>query len=144
MSLEGYPVVINESVLWGEMDAFNHVNNTVYFRYFESARIAYFMAIGYLKWMEAEGSGPILASTSCRFRRPLTWPDDLQIGARVSQVGEDRFTMEYAVFSVSQQTIAASGEGVVVHYDYRGGGTQPIPSLIRTAIERIGSPQSSG
>ena len=138
MSLEGYPVVIAESVLWGEMDAFNHVNNTVYFRYFESARIAYFMAIGYLDWMEAEGSGPILASTSCRFRRPLTWPDDLQIGAGGSQLSEDRFTMEYAVYSASQQTVAAVGQGVVVHFDYRGGGTQPIPATIRAAIEARG------
>ena len=70
MSLEGYPVVIDEQVVWGEMDAFQHVNNTVYFRYFESARIAYFGAVGYLEWMKAEGSGPILASTRCRFRRP--------------------------------------------------------------------------
>jgi acyl-CoA thioester hydrolase len=138
VSLEDYPVVIEETVLWGEMDAFQHVNNTVYFRYFESARIAYFQAVGYLDWMRAEGSGPILASTSCRFRRPLTWPDSIQIGARVSELGEDRFTMEYAIYSQSQQTIAAIGQGVAVHFDYRGGGKQPIPGSIREAIEKLG------
>jgi acyl-CoA thioester hydrolase len=131
-------VVIEENVLWGEMDAFQHVNNTVYFRYFESARIAYFEAVGYLEWMKVEGSGPILASTSCRFRRPLTWPDRIQIGARVSELGEDRFTMEYAIYSEAQKTIAALGTGVAVHFDYRGGGKGPIPGVIRAAIEKQG------
>ena len=138
MSLQGYPVVIQESVLWGEMDAFQHVNNTVYFRYFESARIAYFGAIGYLDWMKDHGSGPILASTRCRFRRPLTWPDDIQIGAGVSEIGSDRFVMEYSVFSGAQQTVAARGQGVVVHYDYGLSQKAPLPESIRAAIEAMG------
>ena len=37
-----YPVVLNQDIIWGDMDAFGHINNTVYFRYFEDARIAYF------------------------------------------------------------------------------------------------------
>ena len=138
MSLEGYPVVIDEQVVWGEMDAFQHVNNTVYFRYFETARIAYFESIGYLEWMKAEGSGPILASTSCRFRRPLVWPDDLRIGVGVTQLAEDRFDMSYAVFSTAQQTIAAVGQGTVVHFDYRAGAKAPLPAVIRQAIEDLG------
>lgn len=141
MSLQGYPVVIQESVLWGEMDAFQHVNNTVYFRYFESARIAYFGAIGYLDWMRDHGSGPILASTSCLFRRPLTWPDDIQIGAGVSEIGSDRFVMEYSVFSGAQKTVAARGQGVVVHYDYGLSQKAPLPESIRAAIEAMGLSQ---
>ena len=118
VSLDGYPVVVPSCVVWGEMDAFQHVNNTVFFRYFESVRIALFESIGYLDWMQENGSGPILASTSCRFRRPLVWPDDIEIGAGITVVSEDRFGMNYAVLSRGQQTVVATGEGMVVHYDY--------------------------
>ena len=108
-------------VHWGEMDAFSHVNNVTYFRYFETARIAYFDAIGYRESMEEHGVGPILASTSCTFRRPLSYPDDLVVGAGVSDVSEDGFTMQYAVWSSQLGTVAARGEGAIVNYDYRGG-----------------------
>ena len=55
--------------------------------------------------------GPILASTSCRFRAPLAFPDQLSVGARVARIDEDRFVMFYAVYSHRLQKIAAEGEG---------------------------------
>jgi len=70
--LEGFPVVIEIPVAWGEMDAFQHVNNIVYLRYFESPRIAYFERLSFLEVMEQTGVGPILAETHCRYRRSLT------------------------------------------------------------------------
>jgi len=73
--MDGYPVVIEVPVAWGEMDAFGHVNNIVYFRYFESARLAYFYKLDLIDMMTKTGIGPILASTSCRFKIPLTYPD---------------------------------------------------------------------
>ena len=64
-------------VQWGDMDAFQHVNNTVYFRYFENARLEYFRRPGWFEFERATGIGPILASTQARFRRPLTYPDTI-------------------------------------------------------------------
>ena len=66
--LSAYPVITEQAVIWGDMDAFQHVNNTIYFRWFETARIRYFEEIGFLEHLEATGVGPILAETSCRFR----------------------------------------------------------------------------
>src|SRR5688500_1058130 len=116
--LAGFHVVISVPVAWGEMDAFAHVNNTVYFRWFESARIAYFDRVAFREPALNGGIGPILASTQCRFRRPLSYPDTVRVGARVSELGVDRFTMEYRVVSVSSGALAAEGFGVVVAYDY--------------------------
>ena len=65
-----FPVQVRIPVAWGDMDAFNHVNNVVYFKWFESARIAYFEHTESMGVMRAEGIGPILASTSCRYRAP--------------------------------------------------------------------------
>ena len=93
MSLTGFPVELSCPVAWGQMDAFEHVNNVVYFRYFEDARIAYFRQVGMLEYMESAGEGPILASTQCRFRIPLTYPDQVTIGACVREMGPDRFNM---------------------------------------------------
>ena len=135
--LPGLPIQVRFPVHWGEMDSFGHVNNVSYFRYFESARIAYFDAIGYRAAMERERIGPILASTSCRFRRPLAYPDDLIVGAGVSELSDDRFTMEYAVWSARLETVAATGIGLIVNYDYTRATKARIPDTIRDAIARL-------
>lgn len=137
-SLDGFPIVITVPVAWGEMDAFGHVNNIVFFRYFESARIAYLDAIGFRG--DAPGStGPILASTHCRFRRPLAYPDTVRVGARATEVAADRFTMEYRIVSETLGEIAADGGGVIVAYDYAAGWKAPLPVPVRERIRALES-----
>lgn len=119
------------------MDAFQHVNNVVYFKYFESARIAYFERAGLTNYMKEHGIGPILASTSCRFRRPLTFPDEVLIGASVHDIEADRFKMRYCVYSKTLQSVAAEGEGRIVCYDYRKNQKAALPEVIRKAIESL-------
>ena len=119
------------------MDAFGHVNNTVYFRYFESARIAYLDRIGF---RGDEGSvGPILASTHCRFRQPLVYPDAIRVGARTTGLQEDRFTMEYRVIRVGETVgeIVAEGGGVVVGFDYQERRKAPLPEAVREHIREL-------
>jgi len=135
--LAGFPVVIEIPVAWGEMDAFQHVNNIVYFRYVESARIVYFERLGFIEIMEQTGIGPILAETRCRYRRPLTYPDTVSVGARVSEIGEDRFMMEYRIVSHKLEAIAAEGEGTLVSYNYREKRKAPIPDRVRRRIEEM-------
>ncbi|HET6231824.1 MAG TPA: thioesterase family protein [Longimicrobiaceae bacterium] len=135
--LKGFPVVVEMPVAWGDMDFFRHVNNTVFFRYFESARIEYLGRIGFQAALEETGVGPILASTSCRFRRPLTYPDTVSVGARATEVSEDRFTMEYRLVSRKLGEVAADGGGVLVSYDYGAGRKAPLPDAVRAAIERL-------
>lgn len=135
--LAGFPVVIDVPVAWGDMDAFAHVNNTVYFRWFESARIAYFDRIGFRGNDPDDRIGPILASTQCRFRRPLVYPDRVRVGARVSDVRDDRFTMEYRVVSGRDGAVAAEGSGVVVSFDYGAGRKAVLPQPVHDAIRRL-------
>jgi len=132
--LSTYPVTIETPVRWGDMDAFQHVNNTLYFRYFESARIAYFEELDVMDFLSGAKIGPILASTSCRFRFPVTYPDTLVIGVRVSQMGADRFIMEYLAVSQRHDKVAAEGDGLMVSYDYGSGRKAPLPDLVRTRI----------
>jgi len=136
--LADYPVVIELPVVWGEMDAFGHVNNVVYFRWFESVRIEALRRLGTLAMKDETGIGPILASLACRFRIPLQYPDRVLAGVRITDMGEDRFTMHHRVFSTTHQKVAAEGDGVIVMFDYRTNRKTPVPPDLRRRIRELG------
>jgi len=129
-----YPVLIEIPIAWGDMDAFQHVNNIVYFKHFESARISYFEKIDFLEVMNKTSIGPILASTQCRYKIPLTYPDHVTVGTKVDTIEKDRFIMKYAVISHKLKKIAALGEGVLVTFDYQNNKKTLIPDEIRKRI----------
>jgi acyl-CoA thioester hydrolase len=129
-----YPVVNEIPIAWGDMDAFQHVNNIVYFRHFETARISYFEKINFIEVMNKTGIGPILASTQCRYKIPLTYPDTVTVGAKVDTIEKDRFIMKYAVISHKHNNLAAIGEGVLVTFDYQNNKKVLIPDEIRKRI----------
>ncbi len=135
--LNPYPVVIEFPVHWGDMDAFRHVNNIHYLKYWESARIRYFETIGVFETLEQTNIGPILASQSCVYRFPLTYPDRVSVACRVVELLEDRFVMNFIIVSHSAAKIAARGEGVIVTYDYSALQKAPLPPAIRSAIEEL-------
>lgn len=124
-------------VAWGEMDAFQHVNNIIYFRYFESGRIAYFERAGLMQEMAESGIGPILASASCKFKFPLTYPDRVLVGTRVGEIGTDRFVMYYRIVSTRHDRVSAEGDGVIVSYDYRMKQKTELPAAVRNRIEAM-------
>ncbi len=132
-----WPVQVSIPVRWGDMDAFGHVNNTNFFRYFEVLRIAYFDAMQLLDYMERTSIGPILAETQCRFRRPLTYPDTVRGATRIDSIQDDRFSMSYALFSESQQELAGIGTGIVVVYDFANDHKVAMDEELRAAIGRV-------
>jgi acyl-CoA thioester hydrolase len=133
-ALATYPVIVRILVQWGEMDAYGHVNNTVFFRYFETARIAYLDRCGFLAAYERDRIGAILHSTDCRFRLPLFYPDEVLVGARTLDVADDRFTMGYRIVSLAQDGVAADGSGVIVAYDYDANRKVSLPPDVRTGV----------
>lgn len=118
---QAFPVQVTLPVQWGDMDAFDHVNNTMYFRYFETARLAYFEHLNLLKTMQQDQIGPILAETACRFRRPLTYPDTIRVGASVIENHPYGFLMQYGIYSETQQAVCSDGSGRIVLLDYQSG-----------------------
>jgi acyl-CoA thioester hydrolase len=135
--LKDFPVIVQFPIAWGEMDALGHVNNIVYFRHFESARVAYLAKINFMDPAANDGVGPILASTHCDFRKALAYPDTVVIGARVIEIGSDRFTMEYRLASQRLQKVAAEGKGTLVAYNYREKRKTELPELIRKNIQAV-------
>ncbi|MGH7858688.1 MAG: acyl-CoA thioesterase, partial [Candidatus Binatia bacterium] len=106
-----FPVTLRLALQWGEMDAYGHANNTIYFRWFESARMEFFRRLGWPELERETGVGPILHSTRARFRAPLEWPDEIEVATRVATIEVDRFTMHYEVRSQNLGRLAAEGEG---------------------------------
>ena len=135
-ALADFQIVIPWPVQWGDQDAFGHVNNTVYFRWFESARIAYFAQSGLGAALEPLQLGPILAKISCNYRRQLTFPDTVWIGTRVKSIGNSSLVIEHAIYSEQLQTIAADGDSVVVVFNYEANSPCPVPQVAREAISR--------
>ena len=132
--LSEYHSVIRLPVQWGDQDAFGHVNNTVYFRWFESARIAYFQHTGIEGPLAAVGLGPILASIKCDYRRQITYPDVVLVGARVTRVGNSSLSMRHGLYSERLGVIAAEGDSVIVAFDYEANASKRIPEEVRTIL----------
>lgn len=136
-ALGRYPVSVSIPVAWGEMDAFQHVNNVVYVRWLETARIAYFTRLGLLERMRVEGVGPILGRVALEYRRPVTFPDTVRVDATVTRIGKSSVAMSYRLWSAAQRAEVAAGEDVFVLFDYRAERTTPVDGPLRAAIAAL-------
>ena len=133
--LRRFPVVLRIPVVWGYMDALQHVNNVAYLRYFESARIADFDKLGGLSLMYEKGIGPILRCTQCRFKKLIKYPDQILSGVKVTRVGDGKdIFMKHAVASEDLKAIAAEGESRLVFFDFNRKIKLPVPAEIREII----------
>ncbi len=119
-------VSLDFAVTWGDMDALAHVNNLVYLRWFESARVAYFEKLGLAEPMLARKIGPILARQEIDYEKPLTYPDTVRVTTNVSRLGKTSFTMTFRIVRAASGEIVAKGEGVMVLVDYAKGGKLPL------------------
>eukprot|EP00041_Stephanoeca_diplocostata_P022083 m.523529 g.523529 ORF g.523529 m.523529 type:complete len:204 (-) comp21977_c1_seq18:2796-3407(-) len=123
--LSMYNFTMTKKVEFEDIDAMQHVNNTRYFRWFESIRIRHFAhAIDAKFSFDPAGIKPVVADTWCRFRMPLDLYDTVEIGARVIEIDQPRgeFKHEYVVWSESFQKAAAVGGCTIVVVDYDTGG----------------------
>jgi acyl-CoA thioester hydrolase len=83
------------------------------------------------------GVGPILASITCDYRLPLTYPDTVKVGARVTRIGRSSFRMEHVIFSEGAQKIAAEIVSTMVLLDYGAGKPTRVPEESRRAMEAL-------
>ena len=119
--LSHYPIIHQQPIHWGEMDAFNHLNNVVYYRYAESARIGYLQALG----MFDSHMVTVLAQSSCQYLHPVIYPDTLLLGVRCQRLGTTSIVIEYSYYSTAQAAIVATAEAVVVRLDSNGQDKKP-------------------
>lgn len=128
--LADYPVIFEQKIAWGDMDAFGHVNNVMYYRYMESARIWYFDQLDIFSY----DVNTVVASNQCKYLSPVFYPDTLKIGARVEEIRNSAFRMSYLLWSTTQEKVVATGEAVMVVVDPIQLAKQAIPEHVKQKI----------
>ena len=135
--LAEFPVVIELPVQWGDQDALGHVNNVIFFRWWESSRIAYAERVGVLRQQPDSTLTTVLASVKCDFRKQLTYPDRLLIGARLGRVGNSSFAVEHRLVSEKLNEVAAEAVSTMVLFDLSKQQTLRVPESIRVAMRSL-------
>lgn len=121
---------------WSEMDLFGHINNVSYFKYIQASRVNYWEAIGLTQLHSNMSIGPILASTSCDFKKPLEYPGEILIEASIEFMKNSSFGIIHRIFD-QQNELAAVAKDIIVTYDFQNNTSVPIPKEIRDAVERL-------
>jgi acyl-CoA thioester hydrolase len=131
-----YPVITPIPVQWGDMDAAQHVNNVVYLRWVESARMDYFTRVDFEDFSGKE-VGPILGAVHCKYIFPLVYPDRVFLGTRAKDFQADRFTLETAIVSERHERLAALAEAVIIPYDYENRKKAGLPHELVSRIRQL-------
>ena len=121
---------IRHRVRWSECDPFGHANHHAYFEWFEEARNRYLEAVG-LPALSPNTPGPVIAETSIRYDRPLTYADEILVTARTVRLGRTSFEMEYAVW---RDGLCALGRAVLILVVNSTGEKTPLPRELRERI----------
>ncbi len=124
------------TVAWSDMDALAHVNNATYFTYMESARIAFLDDYEQLMPMPRQGIGPILAYIDCQFILPVTYPDKVLVGSRITDIGNTSVKMEQAIYSTKYEKVVAQSKSVLVVINYATGEKVRVQDAVRDAFRR--------
>lgn len=132
-NLAQYSLIHTQHVAWGDMDAFGHVNNVMYYRYIESARINYFDALNIFEQKVLT----VVASNQCKYLRPVFYPDQLKIAVRVDELRNSAMRMTYQLFSTAQNALVATAEAVIVCVDQENMQKAAIPEDIREKILKM-------
>lgn len=137
MKRELFQVHAPISVRWGDMDAYGHVNNAVYFTYFEQARIQYFETVDLYTHAIDPKHRPALVTATINYKQQVHWPAELESAVRTTKIGNTSFTFEHALFRQGTDEIVADGTSVVVFVDYTIGRPMPLPEGLRNAIAKL-------
>lgn len=119
---------------WGDMDAMGHMNNTVYFRYMEIARLQWLYDIGHPP--DPKGAGLVIANAFCNFIHQLEFPALVRVRSYVSSPGRSSFDTWATMERTDQPgVICAAGGATAVWVDFPAQKSMPLPERLRQLIE---------
>lgn len=115
---------------WRDMDAFGHVNNAMYFSYFEQVRVDWLSDLGI-------GHELVLANVSCTFFTPLTFPAEIEVRLYAGRAGRSSLDTYYTIRPVNNNNgLCSIGHGTIVWYDHVAGHSTPIPEPVSRQLDR--------
>ena len=116
-----------QPIRWADMDLFGHVNNTVYFRYMEQARIEWLYSLAKIAGYD-EGLGPVIVNASCNFRMPLVYPGEVEVRMYIGAPGRTSIDSYYDLTKDGQRY--ADGAARIVWVDRASGRPVPLPGVL--------------
>ena len=120
-------------IRWGDMDAMGHVNNTLYFRYLEIARIEWMHSIGALP--DPKGEGPVIVNAFCNFYKQLEYPGDIRVKMYVSEPGRTTFESWCTIERIDQPGVVyAAGGATTIWVDFPAQKARPLPDWMRAIV----------
>ncbi|WP_417744091.1 acyl-CoA thioesterase [Rosistilla oblonga] len=136
-ALQDFPLVVRIPIQWGDLDAYGHVNNVVYMKWFEHVRCLYGERVGVEVVSRDSGTGAIVASVQCKYLRQLNFPGDVAVGVRVCRVSIGSVSLECLIVDEATGVPAAQATCDVVLYNFAQQKPVPVPDAIREAVEKL-------
>lgn len=125
---------IKQQVLWGEMDAFNHINNVIYFRYFETGRVEYFNRTNLWQLFIDNNIRIVVGKLECNYLREVVHPSEIEISVGLKKIGNTSLTVHHKV--VCNNQIVAHGEGIIVATCPTTGKSTPWTDALRNEFAK--------
>ncbi len=121
---------------WMDNDAYGHINNVVYYSFFDTAVNAHLISCGCLDIQNSEAIG-LVVETGCQYFKPIAFPDVLSAGLRVTKLGASSVRYEIGIFLKDDESAAAEGHFVHVYVDRAQGKPMPIPDKVRKVLSAL-------
>lgn len=131
-----YPVFRSIGTRWMDNDVYGHVNNVVYYSWFDTAVNAYLIESGALDIHTGQTIG-LVVQTQCDYFASLAFPEQVEAGIRVARIGSSSVRYEVGLFAARAATAAAAGHFVHVYVDRATRRPAPLPAPLRAALERL-------
>ena len=136
MSQTSFPLQIELRIDWSELDLFGHVNNVMYFKYIQAARVNYWETIGINASFKENKLGPILLSSSCQFKKQLLYPGNIIVKTGINFIKTTSFGIHHHIID-KQGDIVAEAEDVIVMFDFMKNEKVPVPAEMRALVEKL-------
>lgn len=121
---------------WADNDVYGHVNNVIYYAYFDTAVNHYLLSKSVLDFTNGAVIGLVI-ETSCRYHAPMSFPDIVHAGLRVAKIGTSSVRYEIGLFRNNEPRASADGYFVHVYVDTTTRRPTPIPPALREALQAI-------
>jgi acyl-CoA thioester hydrolase len=131
--IEKFKLQLDIHVRWGDMDALQHVNNTVFLKWNEDARIHFFYKV--LDKLENNDIAPILARQDCKYIYPVAFPDTVKVGVRASEILADRVILETKMWSHNNDRLVALVHSTIMPYNVAKRKKADMPQQWKDAFK---------
>lgn len=121
---------------WGDHDSYGHVNNVVYYSYCESAISEFLVEQGTLDIASSPVIG-LIVNSSCTYFSPIGFPDRINVGMKISRLGNSSARYELALFRNDEQEAAAAAHIIYVYVDRANNASVPVPDAVRTVLATL-------